>query len=144
MTKQDKTYTLEVSQNQLQQISKACELVARLGLGQIFDIQKHLPFKKENVDWSKYHDAIDTFKKEIGSELCHGGNLGIHNSDVTESTRILFDIHDVARNRLSWDRAIEEEIVESREASRDWAKMFEVSYDEPMKYGNEPLIKIIS
>ena len=139
-----KTYTLEVSGNQLQQISKACELVARLGLGQISDIQEHLPFKKEDVDWSKYHDAIDKFRKEIGSELCHEGYLGIRNSDVTESTRILFDIHDVARNRLSWDRAIEEEMVESRESSRDWTKMTGVHYDAPMKYGNEPLIRIIS
>lgn len=142
MAKQDKTYTLEVSQNQLQQISLACELVARLGLGQISDIQKHLPFKKENVDWSKYHDALHEFMKEIGSELCHDGNLGIHNSDVTESTKILFDIHGVARNQLSWDRAIESGVVESRESPRDWSKMIGVHYDDPMKYGNEPLMKI--
>ena len=65
MAKQDKTYTLEVSQNQLQQISKACELVARIGLGQISDIREHLPFKKKMLTGQSIMMLLLNSKKKL-------------------------------------------------------------------------------
>ncbi|MHB1949680.1 MAG: hypothetical protein ACYCQI_16400, partial [Gammaproteobacteria bacterium] len=54
------------------------------------------------------------------------GNLGIGN--VSDSSKIAYDIHQVIRYQLAWDK----------EPCGDVG----VSFDPPMKWGSQPLAKI--
>jgi hypothetical protein len=43
---------------------------------------------------------------------------------------------------LSWERAVEEGVIESENSPRKWSEMMGVSFDSPMKRSNEPLAKL--
>lgn len=136
------TYTLTMTDTQARVIAQATEVFARLGIGQFRDALEHLP-KREYVPEGWFHD-MDIIGKMMSKHMIDGvdgysSNLGIHSKDVSEESRVAWDMHQVVRHRLSWDRAVEEGVIKSINSPRKWPEMMQVSYDEPMKASEHPL-----
>ena len=142
----DKKYSLEVTETQLQVISTACELLARIQGGQIREAFEHLPLRKENMNWEAYHEIQDELTKrmpEILEDKINGwsSSFGVGSSKVHQYHDVAWDLHQVIRYELSTEKAIEEGLI-SKKGERDWNKMMTVNFDTPMKYSEEPLAKV--
>jgi hypothetical protein len=141
-----KTYTLTLTEKQLKVISTACELLSRIQGGQIREAFEHLPLKKP-IDYEELRNDFKIIgallsKHMIGNIDGYGSSLGIGHKDLPESNGILYDLHCVIRHKLSWERAVENGVIESEESPRKWPEMMAVSYDPPMKWSNESLAKM--
>lgn len=136
------TYTLHVTAAQAQTISRACEVLARLGIGQVIEGLRELP-QAEGIDWTDFHDdcqAVSTLMSKYMPHRINGysSNLGIYNAD--KDARLAWDLHQVLRHRLAWDRAKTEGWTDG--TTRNWNEMMGVHYDEPLKVCEEPLAKM--
>lgn len=141
-----KKYKVELTELQLSTLSRAAEILARLGIGQWRDAFDWLP-RQSDMNWSDYHADIDAIGKIISKYTSnrvdgYHSSLGIHHEDVSNTSKIAWDLYQSFRHELAWDRAVEEGYVESRESPRNWGKMLGVHYDEPYKTSNEPLAVI--
>ena len=141
-----KKYSLEVTETQLQVISTACELLARIQGGQIREAFEHLPLRKETMNWEAYHEIQDELTKRMPEILEDGINgynssFGVGSSKVHKFHDVAWDLHQVIRYELSTEKAIEEGLI-SKKGERDWNKMMTVNFDTPMKYSEEPLAKV--
>jgi hypothetical protein len=141
-----KTYTLTITEAQAQTIQVACELLSRIQGGQVCEVFEHLPLRK-SVDWNVYHEIKDELTKRMPEILKDGINgwnshFGVGHPDLPKSHDISWDLYQVVRHQLSWDYAIEQGWVDDYQSPRKWDKMLGVSYDEPMKFGDEPLAKM--
>ena len=128
-------YTLTITERQARVLSMACEVLARLGMGQFKDALEHLPEAKQR-DWSAWHDDMEQISRILSKHM--PGGIDISNAD--EEARTARDLHAVIRHRLAWDRAKAEGVTDG--TKREWPAMMQVSYDEPMKYSEEPLAKM--
>lgn len=116
-------YTIEVNEEQAKVISLALDIFSRMEGGQLEWVFSMIPWK--------YHEKLESVEpmlKELQLLLTgmQHGNLGIGN--VSDSARIAFDLHQVIRHRLAWDREPQGRMS--------------VSFDPPMKWGSQPLAKI--
>ena len=141
-----KTYTLTVTEKQVQTIQMACELLARVQCGQVREVFYHLPLRKD-VDYAIFHEIQDKLTERMPEILVNGidgwrSSLGVGNENLPPSSDIAWDLNCVIRHRLSWDRAIEGGIVRSIDSPRKIPEMIGVSYDSPMQWGSEPLATI--
>ena len=128
----------DLSENQLRIIKDALDLYSRVRLGQIeeaFDAMTDRGGSNRVFSWETRSSLARQAKKEVG--LSHNSSWGVGHSDVTDTA---IDLFDVIRYELAWDTAVEKGLVESRESLRNHTKMFQVSYDEPIQWGPEPLI----
>lgn len=140
-----KTYTLTITEKQLQVISTACELLARIQGGQVREVFEHLPLKKE-MNWEAYHEIQDELTKRMPEILMNGidgwrSSFGLGHPELPASHDIAWDLYQVIRYELSTQRAIDEGIIQKK-GERDFSKMMTVNYNEPRKYGTEPLAKM--
>lgn len=141
-----KKYTITLTEKQIRAIQEATDLLQRVQLGQWQEIQDSLPLKKP-IDYGCFHEDMDEIGRILSRYMIGGINgtnssLGVGNENLPESNAILYEIHRVIRHKLSWERAVEDGIVESEDSPRDWSKMMTVNYDFPLKYSEEPLITI--
>jgi hypothetical protein len=122
--------TITVTENQLQIISQACELFSRIGVGQWSEIEQHLPLREGQM-FIPYEE-----KTKIDAILTpYLDDCRTHNSSNA------WDIYQVIRHRTAWLKAQKFGRV-NEDGSRNWDKMMEVDYDEPVHFGSEPLIKV--
>jgi hypothetical protein len=144
--KKEKTYTLTITQEQATVIATACEFLARIQSGQIKEAFDHLPLD-ENIDWGVYHEIQDNLTKRL-PEILKGGidgwhsSFGVGNPELPKSHDIAWDLYQVLRHKLAWERAVKEGLIESEDSPRKFPEMMFVSYDTPMQFGTEPLAKI--
>src|SRR5574340_577948 len=109
-------YTLTITAQQAQVLSAACEILARLGIGQYDDALRHLP-QREGIDWSAWHDDVRTIGQMLSKHMPNGidgyrSSLGINHTKASEESRAAWDLYQVIRHRLAWDRAIAEGITD--------------------------------
>ena len=125
-------YNLEITTEQAEVISKAMEIYARLGMGQFRDALDVLPLQKAYTP--KWFDALGKIGDIIKQYTIEGvdgwqSSLGIKSIEVSDLARTAWDIYQVVRNRLSFDRsAMTETIV-------DFSDVFKVS-DIPLAVMN--------
>lgn len=141
-----KTYTLTITEKQARVLQEATDLLQRVQLGQWREIEDNLPLKKP-VDYEELRNDFQIIgailsKHMINNVDGYSSSLGIGNENLPESNGILYDLHCVIRHKLSWERAVEEGIIESETSERKWPEMMTVNYDPPMKWGTEPFAKM--
>lgn len=138
-----KKYSVELTEKQVKALIEATDFLQRIQLGQVREIETNLPLKKP-VDWQSLHDDL----KSIGYILAHhmidnvdgnASSLGIGHPSLPETNSILYDIHCVLRNKLSWEEAVEKGIIEDEHSSRKWPEMMQTWYDTPVHWSKEPL-----
>lgn len=101
----DKTYTMHINAAQAQVISTACEVLARLGMGQFRDALEHLPLiDKFPPGWHEDMDAIaHILKKHTTDMVGVGGYHSIGGHKTSEESKTAWDLYQVVRHRLAWD-----------------------------------------
>jgi hypothetical protein len=136
-----KNYTIKLTKKQAETVMTACEVLARLGIGQFRDALEHLPLQRMPV-WS---EDLQSIGKTISRYTKHNidgwqSSLSIHSADTSDEAKTAWDIHQVIRHKLSWRRAIDDGIVATDDpASRDWDKMGGRCFDEPSQIGPDLL-----
>ena len=118
-------YTLEVSAEQAQLLVQALDHYSRTGIGQFEDVinvydhdYRMSLHKKEELR------AALNLAKGIAEHLA-SGSYGIRNPKVADKFRQAYDIQQVIRNRLAFDRKPEGDIT--------------VDFDEPRQISSVPL-----
>ena len=140
-----KTYTLTITEEQARALQYATDLLQRVQLGQWEEIVDWLPLKKP-TDYTKLHEDRRTIGKILSEHMVeqidgYGSSLGIGHPDLPKNNGVLYDLHQVIRRKLSIERAVEEGIIENENVSRNQMPIT-VNFDEPMKWGDQPLAKI--
>ncbi len=141
-----KTYNLTITEKQARALVDATDLLQRVQLGQWREIQDNLPLQKP-IDYEEFHQDMRIIGAILSKHMIDGidggaSSLGIGNKNLPESNGILYDLHCVIRHKLSWERAVEQNVIESEDSERKWPEMIGVNFDPPMKWGTEPLAKI--
>jgi len=141
-----KTYTLTITEKQAKAIQDATDLLQRVQLGQWREIEDYLPLRYP-VDYTNLHEDMRLIGQILSRYMIAGidggvSSLGIGHPSLPEDNGILYDLHCVIRHKLSWERAVEQGVVESEDSERKWPEMMTVNYDPPMKWGDEPLPKM--
>jgi hypothetical protein len=126
------------SEEHLRILSWACDLVSRLQICQ-FDRVADIVYPQNDPDFKKlweFREKLDSLKFYWG--MSHSMSYGIFSEEVSDTARTLWDIHQVIRNRLSYD-ANPGITPENR-----WEKgKFTVDFDEPFHANKEiPLVKV--
>jgi len=120
-------YTLHLTEKQAAEISHASEILARLRMGQIDMALRELPLAESLDYWNER--TIENVVKPL------------YRKDGQRADCAAWDLHQVIRHRLAWDRAIAAGEVEPG-GRRNWDTMMGVIYDEPLPMGGEPLARI--
>ena len=146
MNTMTKTYTLTITEKQAWALQEATDLLQRVQLGQWREIEDNLPLQKP-IDYEELRNDLQIIGALLSKHMVnnidgYASSLGIGHKDLPESNGILYDLHCVIRNKLSWERAVEQNIIESEDSPRKWPEMMGVNFDPPMKWGNEPLAKM--
>lgn len=138
-----KQYQVTLTEEHMQVISTACELLARVGIGQL-DFLDHLPLKDKYLFPHEEKAQIREIIKHLTIRDVDGwtSSLGITNDSTSMDSKRAWEIYQSFRHRLSWDRAVEQGIIESLESRRKWPDMMGVNFDEPMGLTGEALPQI--
>lgn len=124
----NKPYHLEMTERQAQIIINALELYSRIGMGQLQEVAYVL--RSNSVPGFINFNALDkveSLTREASSYWMNfsGGYHGISSNKINDSFRVAWDLQQVIRYRLAWDRNPEGGI--------------QVHFDEPYKTSKEDL-----
>ncbi len=138
-----KTYTLTITEKQAWALQEATDLLQRVQLGKWREIEDNLPLQKP-IDYEELHNDLQIIGALLSKHMInnidgYSSSLGIGNENLPESNGILYDLHCVIRHKLSWERAVEQNIIESEDSPRKWPEMMGVNYDLPHRWGSEKL-----
>jgi hypothetical protein len=141
-----KLYNLTITKEQAVAISFACDVLQRIQLGQWEEIVDWLPLKRP-TDYEQLHADRRTIGKILAYHMIdgidgYGSSLSIGHPDLPKNNGVLYDIHQVIRYKLAWEQAVENGVIESEDSPRKWPEMMQVCYDDPMKWGDQPLAKM--
>lgn len=124
-----RTYTINVTEDQLATLSMACEITARLGICQI-DVAFHELPMREPVDWSEWHAMMDDLQRQLAKHC--DANMGIRRAK--DRHKEAWDLHTVFRHRLAWDW-----LADQGKANPDFHG---VNYYKPHQTSDQPLATI--
>jgi len=135
------TYTITLTDRQAATLSEACELLARLGVGQITTLIDYIP--SDTWRRSDIVRKVETFAAEITPSLdCEVNEFSSpYRKRQRDTSNIAWDIHQVLRHRRAWDEAIRTGMIKDGEPRTP--AMFGVQYNEPHQMGSEPLARIV-
>lgn len=148
-----KKYNLEITEEQAYIISNALDLYSRVLIGQFEEVANVITWnirKFKDIDGREISpDNMNFFKdgiekcKEVFLNIPRHGSHGIHSPEVDDSARKSYDMHQVVRNKLAWDKKNKDPAKDDRTPD-----MIQVIYDEPRKTSNDsdfnlPIIKEI-
>ena len=141
-----KTYTLTITEEQARALQYATDLLQRVQLGQWEEIVDWLPLKRP-TDYTQLHEDTRTIGNILCQHMvdeidCPQVSLGVGHPDLPKSNGVLYDLHCVIRKKLAWEYAVEQGIIENEDSPRKWPEMMQVCYDDPMKWGDQPLAKM--
>jgi len=134
----DRTYTLSLTEHQLRLIDAACEACSRVAMGQWGDVL-HFCHDRHGAPiftWELVQSIEDLTKPRMGLAKNESFVVG----RLAEAD-ILWDIHQVVRYRLAWDAAYATGRITPGQP-RQWAEMLSRDFDEPLRYGSEPLATV--
>jgi hypothetical protein len=99
-----KTYTLTLSEEHAQIVVKALDLYSRIGIGQFENILE--VYDQGFVVTGELRDTARGCINRVKLIFGHpeNGSHGIHNPKVNDDFRVAYDIQQVLRHRLAFDR----------------------------------------
>jgi hypothetical protein len=138
-----KTYTLTITEEQARALQYATDVLQRVQLGQWREIVDWLPLQKP-IDYEELHQDKQIISAVLSKHMIDGidgsfSSLGIGHPDLPKNNGVLYDLHCVIRHKLAWELAVENGVIESEDSERKWPEMMQVYYDDPMKWGDQPL-----
>jgi hypothetical protein len=124
-------YTIDLTEDQAATVGIACELLARVGIGQVREVLRHV----QHLDGVKNNIANEMALREmmetVGADLTgvRNGGPGIHHKSLPQRIRGAWDVAQVVRHRLALDRLAPGEKI----------NFMGVQYEDPVRAGDEPL-----
>ena len=129
-------YTLTITTEQGYVIREALEIFSRLKHGQIDELRNLFSDRwcapNSPFNWST-EPLLDVLKALIFPELEKNSYHGV-GSKVYPDATIAWDLMQVIRHRIAWDKLANEGKTEPDH--------YGVQYNPPMRFGSEPLAKI--
>lgn len=93
-------YNLKLNETQARIICNALDLYTRVGMGQLEAIGHEMwHFGKSQA----FHEKLPDFKKAV-TGFDRGSSYGIHQKETPEHCRTAYDIIQVVRHKLAWDK----------------------------------------
>lgn len=120
--------TLSMTKEQAETLKMACEVMARLYVGQTNMLNRVC-----NAD----RDTLNKVKELCFPELVGPSYHAITNQNVSDDAKQLWDFYQVIRHYLSW------EDQPNTPKTRDWKTQMTVNFDEPMKISETQALPII-
>jgi len=119
---------LELSDEQLAVISKACELLSRIYMGQLEEVA----WLFDSLPEGRYQELTETLKalNPVITGMPKQAHFGIRDERVPEIARCAYDIHQVIRHHLAW--------------KQNPQGGFGINFDSPQQYGTSSLAQISS
>lgn len=138
MTPPEPRYRIEVTETQARYLRDACELLARVRMGDLVDACQEVldADGRASVPYDAACRAEGLIKAAVGLAPNQSWGIAKH-----EAADIPWELYQAIRYRLAWDYALDTGLTTS-EAERDWVTMIGVHYDRPMKLTREPEMKI--
>ena len=133
-----RTYTMTLNETQAGTVQIACEVLARLGIGQFRDALEQLPTTEFVPDG--WHEDMAAVENILRRHMQPNGKTP-NQISTREQHQTAWDLYTLVRHRLSWDRAIDEGRIKPGEP-RKWPEMMTVNYDDPHHTSKQPLAKI--
>ena len=140
-------YKLEINEKQARILRDAIDLYSRIGIGQFGEIW--WVWLMNGMDNCKCgRDTFDPIMEQLKKKLTgfhFGASFGIHSADVNDVFRQAYDLKQVIRNRLAWDRHDEKHgKVDPDNHNRGEHNTWSVDFDPPRLTAVEhsPLAKI--
>lgn len=133
-------YHIELTEKQLQALNAACEVCARFKVGQpgiAVDMLAITDGAGRSINSYALEHQLDALIKPLMG-LDMNASFGAGQFDDAD---VLFDLHEVLRHRLAWDKAVADGLTLPG-LPRKWPEMMTVNYDEPMHWGTEPLATV--
>lgn len=133
-------YQLTINEKQVEALLKALDLFSRIGTAEFEEILRHPQWNSKiftdtgvNAHCNygdKYYQCSDLLKtaKTLLTGLHRDASYSIAASEVDEDSKITYDIYQVIRNRLAWDRNPEGGVT--------------VDFHKPLEFSEEPLPEI--
>ncbi len=118
MAKKEDTISLQLSTKQAQTLSRACELVARLYMGQVEELRF--------ISKASWEDC-QKIKKMCFPELAANEYYGITSEIGTDEPNQLWDIYQVLRHYLAWKDQ------PNTPETRKWPEQMQVQFDKPRR-----------
>lgn len=124
----DYPYQLFITESQAQVLVDALDLYSRIGSGQLEEVS-HILRLNPGIQHEKVA-AVEGLAKEAANCWMGraGGRHGISSEKIHDVFRVAWDLQQVIRHRLAWDRNPKGGI--------------QVNFDEPLKSSREPLASI--
>ena len=100
-------YLLKINKDQAHIISNCTELYARIQMGQVEEVDYQLLNNQKYQELSHFAQSeVRRLLAEIHTLLTGATNtsFGLHNKDIPDSARTAWDIYQVVRNVLAWER----------------------------------------
>ncbi|MBD2505114.1 hypothetical protein [Anabaena azotica] len=93
---------LDLNDEQLAVISKACELLARIHMGQLEEVA----WLFSSLPEERYQELTETLKElnTLITQMPKQSHFGIRSEQVPQIARSAYDIHQVIQHHLAWKR----------------------------------------
>jgi hypothetical protein len=116
---------VELDRDQAIKFMKACEIVARIGMGQFRDMIELL---SPDLNWDEVSAIEKLLKGKIFPELISNSYHAMHSKKCSEECKIAWDAYQHIRREISWYDVGKD----WRTDARDWGNgMIGVNFDEP-------------
>ena len=125
--------SIHFSTNEGYQLLNALEL-SRLHMGQFFPLTDHVRLRT----WEERDAFQQQLKSILYPDLPTRDFYSLHSVEVSEKARIAYDLIQVIRQRLAWDKIGKDPDKDQR----NWPDMMGLCYDQPIRVSTEPLAKM--
>lgn len=99
-------YLLEIDKEHAKVIIEALDVFSRIHMGQLEVVaEQHVHSFDNAEDFIELRKTINLLKSDLG--LHPNAHWGIRSPRVIESAKVAFDIQQIIRHRLAWDRCPE-------------------------------------
>lgn len=143
----NRTFTVELTANQMKYIAEACEVMARIQMGQVHEIVNILPLKPELTSLEKQglKDRLSQLMTAVLPNSMDGycTSFSVGHPILPESNGVLWGVADTFNYEVYTEEAIDRGYIKQK-GERNWKQMISNKYDEPRQHGNEPLPKVTS
>jgi hypothetical protein len=99
--------SVEISEKQARIIISALDFYSRIGIGQFREIVSAFSWWQRDEQWLNHRDEVERLIHDAQFNLTgmpFNASYGIFSPEVPESAKIAWDIQQVIRHRLAWDR----------------------------------------
>lgn len=134
--KKQRKYTITITQTQAEVMNRALELYSRLKAGQLTELYFEFmnPAKSSR---ELFEVAAKDMKRSLWPDMEYNASKGIGQDTIESNGKgdIAWDMHEVLRHRLAWDKA-------GNPSQRDFKTMMGHDYDKPYSWSGHPLAEI--